>query len=505
MHYERLSALDTSFLVQEGRFTYMHIASTGIFTPESTATAEASNGVDIERVRRYFASRLHLVPRYRQRLAYVPVTNDPVWVDDERFDVAYHVRHGSLPHPGSDEQLRQLCARVIERPLDRKRPLWECWFVEGLDQTQGRGRFAMITKVHHCMVDGIGGVDLLAAILTMAPTHGISTPEPWSPRPPPEERALARAEASRRTRALFGALSRAGQAVTAGGSLASTARGIATSAWRFAKTGLQRPTKMPLNGTIGPHRRIEWLGSSIDDVKTVKTSLGGTLNDVVLATVAGAMHDFLPTIDVDVAKTSFRAAIPVSVRTADQRGSAGNRVSAWLAELPVAERDPWRRLSRVRSVTEELRRTQQAESAHALAEVAEWTGANLLGLALRVLNSTQPFNVVVTNVPGPPMPLYLMDARMDTIYPHLPLFEGQGLGIALLSYAGSLTWGLTGDWDLVPTLDKLRDGLAVSLLELGKLAHAIDAGARHDLPTIPLAPKSRPRRSKPRDLDVRVR
>ncbi len=500
MHYERLSALDTSFLVQEGRFTYMHIASTGIFTPEPTAAVGGTVGVDIERVRRYFASRLHLVPRYRQRLAYVPVTNDPVWVDDDRFDLAYHVRHVSLPRPGNDEQLRQLVARVIERQLDRKRPLWECWFIEGLGDEHSRGRFAMVTKVHHCMVDGIGGVDLLAAILTMAPGRpnapnapnaGIGAAEPWSPRPAPDDRSLAREEATRRTRALFGALTGMRSAGAQSGSLASTVKDFASSAWSLARTGLQRPTKLPFNGTIGPHRRIEWLGSPIDEVKAVSHGLGGTLNDVVLATVAGAMHHFLGTIDVNVREASLRAAIPVSVRTADQRGSAGNRVSAWLADLPVSERDPWRRLTAIRAVTENLRQTHQAENAHALAEVAEWTGANLLGIALRVLNSTQPFNVVVTNVPGPPMPLYLMDARMDTIYPHLPLFEGQGLGIALLSYAGHLTWGLAGDWDLIPKLDRLRDALIDSHSELVRLARTVDSSARSDRPLAEAVGKNR--------------
>ncbi len=506
MHYERLSALDTSFLVQEGHFTYMHIASTGIFTPEPDVALGRGGGVDIERIRRYFASRLHLVPRYRQRLAYVPVTNDPVWVDDDRFDLAYHVRHTSLPRPGNDAQLRALVSRIIERQLDRKRPLWECWFVEGVGDEPARGRFAMITKVHHCMVDGIGGVDLLAAILTMSPKHGIDPPEPWSPRPAPDDRSLGREEASRRTRAFFGALAGVRRTATSSSGIASAVKDVASSAWTFAKTGLQRPEKMPFNGTIGPHRRTEWLDCSIDEVKGIRKSLGGTLNDVVLATVAGAMHRYLATIGVDVNRTAFRAAIPVSVRTADERGAAGNRVSVWLADLPVGERDPWRRLTRVRNVTENLRQTHQAESAHALTEIAEWTGANLLGIALRVLNSTQPFNVVVTNVPGPPMPLYLMDARMDAIYPHLPLFEGQGVGIALLSYAGKLTWGLTGDWDLIPTLDALRNALSDSHTDLVQLGRAIESGARRDVVTIVRTPKMRgERKAPPPDRDIRAR
>jgi diacylglycerol O-acyltransferase len=204
MYYERLSALDNSFLVQEGRYTYMHIAATAIFAPGSML-ASAAGGIDIERVREYVASRLHLVPRYRQRLAYVPITNDPIWVDDARFDLGYHVRHVSLPRPGTDAQLRQLCARIMERQLDRSRPLWECWFVEGV----GEGRFAMITKVHHCMVDGIGGVDLLAALLTMAPNHEMSPSEAWTPRPAPEGATLLREEMLRRTNSVLGIVGRA--------------------------------------------------------------------------------------------------------------------------------------------------------------------------------------------------------------------------------------------------------------------------------------------------------
>jgi diacylglycerol O-acyltransferase len=473
MHYERLSALDTSFLVQEGRFTYMHIAATAIFAPESLVVA-GTGAVDIERIRHYVASRLHLVPRYRQRLGYVPVTNDPVWVDDDRFDLAYHVRHVSLPRPGSEEQLRQLCGRIIERHLDRARPLWECWFVEGLSG----GRFAMVTKVHHCMVDGIGGVDLLAALFTMAPKHGIEAREPWSPRPAPQGRELLREEAVRRGKAVLGAVANLGAddagAKGAAASLRNTAEGI----WSFARRGFRRPLRLPFNATVGPNRRIEWLRQSLDDVRAVKGVLGGTLNDVVLATVAGTFHRFLGSIGVSAAKCVLRAAVPVSVRAAGEQGAGGNRVSVWLVDLPVGERDPWRRLSAVCQATEELRRSHQAEAAQALAEIAEWTGANLLGHALRLANNAQPFNLIVTNVPGPPMPLYLLDARMEAIYPHLPLFEGQGLGIALLSYAGEITWGLTGDWDLMPKLDELRTALVRSFDELSHLARKLEIERR---------------------------
>jgi len=470
MYYERLSALDNSFLVQEGRFSYMHIAATAIFSPGSLLACGAG-GVDIERVRSYVAARLHLVPRYRQRLAYVPITNDPIWVDDDHFDLGYHVRHVSLPRPGSDEQLRQLCARIMERQLDRRRPLWECWFVEGL----GEGRFAMITKVHHCMVDGIGGVDLLAALLTMAPTDRVGDPETWRPRPAPDGPALLREEAVRRARALLGVVNTARGEADGGDSPTSLLRATASSVWSLARNGIKRPSRLPFNGRIGPHRRVEWIQTNMADVKRIRGTLGGTMNDLVLGVVAGAMRRTLRDFGADPTNTTCRVAIPVSVRSAGQRGTAGNRVSVWLADLPVGERDAGRRLAAVRRITSELRESHQAEGTQALAEVAEWTGANLLGLALRVLNSTQPYNVIVTNVPGPPMPLYLLDAHMETLYPHLPLFEGQGLGIALLSYAGTLSWGLTGDWDLMAKLDVFREAIIRSFAEIDKAARSMES------------------------------
>jgi WS/DGAT/MGAT family acyltransferase len=218
----------------------------------------------------------------------------------------------------------------------------------------------------------------------------------------------------------------------------------------------------------------------LESVKHVRKTLGGTLNDVVLATVAGAMHRFLPSLGVRVQGNALRTAVPVSVRTADQRGSAGNRVSAWLADLPIGERDPWKRLRLVRQVTDSLRESHQAAGTQILTEIAEWTGANLLGIALRVLNRTKPYHLIVTNVPGPPISLYLLDARMRSIYPHLPLFENQGLGVALLSYAGKLAWGLTSDWDLLPELDELRESMARSSAELERLSRIVAASERLD-------------------------
>jgi WS/DGAT/MGAT family acyltransferase len=253
----------------------------------------------------------------------------------------------------------------------------------------------------------------------------------------------------------------------------SETRDAASGLWSLLRAGMRPSSPLPFNRLIGPHRRIEWLEVEMADVKKIRETLGGTVNDVVLTTVAGAMGTFLRELGIDVARTPFRAAVPVSVRAADQRGAGGNRVSAWLAELPIAERDAWRRLARVRGVTARLRRDHQATGAQALTEVAEWTGSAALGLALKLISRAAPHNVIVTNVPGPPVSLYLLDARVDSLYPHLPLFENQGLGIALLSYSGTLAWGLAADWELVPRLDLLRDGLAQAFTELLEVAESV--------------------------------
>jgi len=464
MDYERLSGLDNSFLLQEGPSTYMHIACTAVFEPGPLIGA--GGGVDIGAIRRYVASRIHLLPRYRQRLASIPVTNDPIWVDDERFNVGYHVRHSSLPKPGGDGQLRELCGRILERQLDRARPLWECWFIEGLAD----GRFAMLTKVHHCMVDGIGGVDLLAALLGLEPSTNIEQAQPWEPRSAPSGASLLRKESFRRAGSAITAVAGFARGTRNRAPLISGAREAASGVWSLLRTGLEPSAALPFNRPVGPHRRIEWFHIDMAEIKAIRETLGGTVNDVVLATVAGAMGSFLRDVGIDTSTTPFRAAVPVSVRSTDQRGRTGNRVAAWLAELPINERDAWRRLVRVRAVTARLKADHQAAGAQALTEVAEWTGTAALGLALRLLSRASPHNIIVTNVPGPPVPLYLLDARVASLYPHLPLFENQGLGIALLSYSGVLAWGLAADWELVPDLALVRDALERAFAELREMA-----------------------------------
>lgn len=458
--YERLSGLDQAFLHFETANCYMHVALTAIFDGASLQTAEG--GIDIKRIRRHIASRLPLIPRYRQRLHHVPLTNDAVWVDDDHFQLDYHVRHTHLPRPGGDRQLQTLVARILERPLDRGRPLWETWFIEGL---QG-GRFAMLSKVHHCMVDGIAGVDLLAALLGVAPFEQAGKAERWSARPAPSGRQMLRDDLTRRARASLSAVRHLPSALTNAPALRSSVGERASALWGLVRRGVSASAQTPFNQPIGPHRRIEWLRFDLDAVKAVKRALGGTVNDVVLATVSGAMREYLLAHRVDVAGLDFRTIVPVSVRAPDERGVPGNRVSVWMASLPIDEAHAVERHTRVRATTERFKESHEASGAEVLTQTAEWTTSLVLGLAIRLLNSAKAFNLVVTNVPGPPVPLYLLDAPMVAAYPHVPLFENQGLGIALFSYAESLYWGLVGDWDLMPDLHRLTAGIEHAFTEL---------------------------------------
>ena len=460
--YDRLSVVDGSFLAIEGPNTHQHVAAVTVFEAGSLGGGR-DGGLDFDRVRAYVASRLHLIPRYRQRIVPVPLGTRHVWADDEHFNLDYHLRHTSLPRPGSDDQLRRLAARIVSQPLDRARPLWEIWVVEGL---AGGDRFALIAKTHHCMIDGISGVDLMAVLLSPSPDEPAAEAPPWTPRPSPTRLQLFRDEMLRRAResmSLARALPLGAQQV----------RAVAASAWEsvgaLGETLLAaaRPaSETPLNRPIGPHRRFDWLVLDLEDVKAVKNRLGGTVNDVVLATVAGALQRFLERRRVNVEALEIRASVPVSLRPAAGRGTLGNQIALWVTPLPIAERDPLRRLARVRETTARLKDSRQTLGAQVLTAVSEWTSSTLLSLAVQLSMRSRPFNLVVTNVPGPQVPLYLLGAPLLECYPMLALLPSQGLGIALFSYAGKLCWGFLADFDLVPDLHDVVRAVAASFEEL---------------------------------------
>ena len=465
--YERLSFLDNSFLVMEGPTSPMHIAATATYEAGPLRTEDG--GIDIDRIRGYVSSRLHFIPRYRQRLAFVPVENHAVWIDDDHFNIHYHVRHTALPRPGDERQLKRLAARIMAQPLDRSKPLWEIWIVEGLD---GTDRFAMISKIHHCMVDGVSGVDLMNVLLQMEPSDDFEPAPDWLPRPAPSAFDLLR-DAAYRFASLPVTLARHAQDLLAQTSDPRSDLRAGIRALRdTVATNLARPSATPLNQPIGPHRRFDWHDMDITAVKRVKDALGGSLNDVVLTTVAGALRRFLTRRRVHTEHLDFRVMAPVSVRSASERGQLGNRVSAWMVPMPLGEKDPLERLARIRDTTAQLKESKQALGAEVLTAVGEWTPSTLLSLGSQLATRRLPFNLVVTNVPGPQIPLYLLGSKMLDSYGLVPLTDNLCLGIVLFSYAGKLCWGFTCDWDLVPDLHDFVLDVEASFRELEDLARA---------------------------------
>jgi diacylglycerol O-acyltransferase len=458
---DRLTSIDASFLAQEKEGSHMHIGAVMIF--EGPAP-------DAEEFRDHISSRLHLVPRYRQKLSFPRLQmGRPLWVDDPSFNVDYHVRHTALPRPGDERQLKRLAGRLVSQPLDRERPLWELWLVEGLE---GGKRFAIVQKVHHCMIDGISGVDLMAILLSPDADAELEPSPPFEPRPPPGALDLLAGEVGRRVTSLVGALGRTPSALRAPATLAERVREGVAAVSETLSAGLRPASETPINQPLGPHRRVDWRDLELSRVKAVKDRLGGTVNDVVLATVAGALRHFLALRRLDVDALRIRANVPVSLRARDERGTLGNRIALFMAELPVDEPDPLRRLERVRETMARLKSSRQAMGAEVLAAVSEWTSATLLSLAVRGAARARPYNMVVTNVPGPQIPLYMLGARMERCYPVVNLQPQQGLGVGLFSYAGTLGIGLTADPDQVPDLYVFADAMGKSFEELERLARS---------------------------------
>ncbi len=464
----------------------MHVAAVVTFDIGPLRTKEG--GVDVDRIRRHIASKLHLIPRYRMRLARVPLERHPVWVDDEHFTIEYHVRHTSLPRPGDDAQLMALMGRLASQQLDREKPLWEIWIVEGLSDD----RFAFISKTHHSMIDGISAVDLMAVLLNLAPDETVLEVEPYHPRPAPGGGELALREAARITgRVMSSALGGVGE-------LRGNAQSMATDSMRKLRAmghslgsgWLTTASDTPLNGRVGPNRRFGAMQIDLDGVKAIKNSRRGSVNDVVLAIVAGGVRrHLLDNHDTPVDELAFRVMAPVSVRSRQDRGTLGNQVAMWLVTMPIGEPDPLARLEAVKAETAKLKTTEQALGAETLVRLSSGAPTTLVSLAARLASNARPFNMTVTNVPGPQFPLYLLGARMLATYPLVPLWEGHGAGIAIFSYAGTLHWGINADWDLVADLDRFIAALHASYEEL---AAASAAAPPAPTPRKRSAPRKRP-------------
>ncbi|MFL5870264.1 MAG: WS/DGAT/MGAT family O-acyltransferase [Solirubrobacterales bacterium] len=460
MSHDRLSGLDSSFLHLERGPAHMHVASTAIFDGPPPEYDELVGHID---------SRLHLVPRFRQKLAFVPLGQGrPKWIDDPQFNIRYHLRHTALPSPGSEDQLRTLAARVFSQRLDRSKPLWEMWLVEGLDGD----RFALVTKSHHALVDGVSGVDITTVLFDASP-DAEPPPEPpgWVAEPEPSkaellgealvERATTPAEIARGIRALFRGPRQA----------ARTAADALEAAGAFAKSGLGAP-ESPFNVDIGPYRRFATVRADLGELKRIKNAAGGTVNDVVLAVVAGALATFLRGRGYSTHDLELRAMVPISVRAADEHGALGNRVSSFMAPLPVGIPDPVGRLEQVSKTMGDLKQSKQAVGATLLTELTDFAPPTIIGQAARLQSRQRFFNLVVTNVPGPQFSLYLRGRRLEAIFPMVPLAKRQAVCFGIMSYDGQVNFGLIGDYDAMADLDLLAGDLETSLAELAEAAGA---------------------------------
>ncbi len=446
-HYDRLSAQDNAFLLFEQGNVRMHVASTNIF--DIGPLRSESGGIDFELVKRATASFLHLVPRYRQRIHEIPVFKHAVWVDDPHFELDYHVRHTALPRPGSLTQLKKLVARIMAQPLDRKRPLWETWFIEGLE---GGDQFAMVTKIHHCMIDGASGVDLANIQFSTSPEPPeLTEPVPFHPRPAPRRLELFLNESRRQAGIPLEIARDFGRFARETDDLRAEIETRVNALTRLFGMGL-RADETPLNGRVGPHRQFDWLSCRLDDLKSMRKGLGCSINDVVLTVVTGAVRNYLLEKGTDVDAVEFKVSTPVSVRQEKDRGELGNNVSSWTIVLPIGESDPKRQLQIIHDTTEELKESNSAIGVQMITQVQEWTPSTLLSLGAQAMSG--PINTIVTNVPGPQVPLYFHGARLRAIYPAVPLLQGMGLGIALTSYAGTMGIGFNADPDIVPDLER---------------------------------------------------
>ncbi|MDQ1444691.1 MAG: diacylglycerol O-acyltransferase / wax synthase [Acidimicrobiaceae bacterium] len=450
---DRMSPLDASFLHIENENNHMHIASVAIFEGPAPDCAEVMAMVE---------SKLTLVPRYRQKVRFVPLElGRPLWVDDPHFNLGYHVRATALPHPGGDQQLRNLVGRVMSQQLDRSKPLWEMWMVEGLED----GHWALLSKTHHAMVDGVSGTDLLSVVLDTEASPARQPVAEFEPEPEPNRPRLV-ADALRDRLANPYEQYRVVRSATR--QVRDVARGLRSMA------GLVRPTpSSTLNGPIGPHRTWAWARSSLADVKTVRGALGGTVNDVVLAAITRGFRDLLIGRGEGVDRV-VRTLVPVSVRSEAERGTYNNKVSAMFAALPVGIEDPTERLDAIKEQMTGLKESKQAVAGEVLTSLTGFAPPQLLALGTRVFSRVQQRNVntVTTNVPGPQYPLYAVGRRMLEAFPYVPLAGSVRIGVAIFSYNGLLNFGITGDLDTAPDIEVLARGIEEGMAELVKLASA---------------------------------
>ncbi len=462
---DHMSLLDSSFFQLDQAETPLHVGSLMIFE------GPAPTYDDFLAV---YRARLHLVPRYRQKVRAIPLQlATPVWVDDPHFSLEYHIRHTALPRPGDDDQLRRLVARVMSVHLDFRRPPWEVWLVEGLPQ----GRWALINKVHHCMIDGMSGADITSLLLAREPDAPLPAAQPWEPEPEPGSLGLALDGAAR---AVAHPLQRAAHIVqllrespkAVGLTTAATAKG----AWSVL--GSVAPEPFGLNGPTGPNRRWTWVRGSLDDVKAVRRATGTTVNDVILAAITLGFRRWLLDRGHDVDGRALTSMVPVSTRPPGSGHQHDNQVTALFADLPVGLSDPLQVLSAVSGQMSQLKASGEAVSSSMVLEAADFIPTTLFALGARVAVRSPQRSVatVTTNVPGPPYPLYLLHSRMLEMFPFVPLGVQVRVTVGIFSYNGAITMGINGDYDAMPDLNALGEHIEKALAALVAAAPAEQNG-----------------------------
>jgi len=487
---ERITQLDASFLQLEKAGARLHAASVTVFDGPAPSWDE---------LREHVESRLHLVPRFRQRFAEVPFDQGrPVWVDDPHFNLRYHLRHAGLPAPGSEEQLRNLAGRLFAQPLDRTKPLWEMWLVDRLgnwggDGQASDGRFALIAKSHHALVDGISAFDITTVLFD---TH-VAVAEPAAPRRPWIARPLP-TPAQLLSDAVIERVTQPQELVrTARAALAAPGRLLTSARERLELAGLA-PARLspappsPLNVAVGPHRRYTWVDADLGELRKIKDALGGTVNDAVLAVVAGALGNYLRGRGSDTRDLVLRALVPISVHPEGADDPHAVAIAPLAAPLPVGIEDPVEQYRLIRDALAEQDASLRAIGARELTELDGFASPTLMSQAARLRQSPRAFNLVVTNVPGPQVPLYLLGHRLRALYPVVPITDRQALGIAVMSYDGRLGFGLLADYDALADLDVLADALRAAIAALASGASIAQRAVRGRRSAAARSPATRP-------------
>jgi WS/DGAT/MGAT family acyltransferase len=451
---ERLSSLDASFLYLETPAVHMHVAGVSVFDPREDGP------LTYDDVQRVVEARLHLAPRLRQRVLRVPFgLARPTWVDDDHFDLDFHLRRAAVPSPGGRFQLERAVGRVLSRPLDPGKPLWELYVYEGLAER----RTAVLMKLHHALADGISGMTIASALFDLAPDAELGTPRPWTPTPPPTRDELIR-DAARDL--VLHPLEAVGQVLGAPArsfhALSETLSGVRDV------VDMGAPPAGPFDTTVGPNRRFATAEASFSRIHEIKRKLGGTINDVVLTAVAGGLHDLLEHRGERTRGRTLRVMVPVSVRSKAEQGDVGNRVAPAFVDVPIGPLRARTRLRRVRRATAQLKESSMAVGADTIIGLGAYAPPALHAMAARLTSRGRWFNLVVSNVPAPQVPLYMAGAPLVASYPSMPLGERSGLSIACTSLAGTMAFGLTADWDSVPDVEVLARGIESAVDELEK-------------------------------------